>query len=74
MIRVLTSVLVLLHTTLLWAGPAPIPSHEPQLLSLRLIPEDIWLVGADSSQKLVVLGIYSDGFERDVTARSQLHV
>ncbi len=73
-IRVLTSLLVLLQTGLLWAGPAPIPSHEPQLLSLRLSPEDILLVGADSSQKLVVLGIYSDGFERDVTAGSWIHV
>ena len=75
MIRLLISSLVLLHAGLLWAGgPAPIPSHEPQLLSLRLTPEDIWLVGADSAQKLVVLAIYSDGFERDVTARSQIHV
>ena len=74
MIRLLISSLVLLQAGLLWAGPAPIPSHQPQLLSLRLTPEDIWLLGADSSQKLVVLGIYSDGFERDVTARSRLHV
>ncbi len=73
MIRLLIGSLVLLQAGL-WAGPAPIPSHQPQLLSLRLTPEDIWLAGAEVSQKLVVLGIYSDGFERDVTALSRLHV
>ena len=74
MIGSLTGLFLSLQAGLLLAGTAPLPSHEPQLLSLRLTPQGIRLVGVDSSQKLVVLGTYSDGFERDVTGRSRIRV
>jgi hypothetical protein len=74
MIRILVGTLVLLRTGLLLAGTAAIPSHDPELLSLRVAPVDIRLMGGDASQRLVVLGVYSDGFERDVTALSRIQV
>ena len=74
MIRILVGTFVLLKTGLLLAGTAAIPSHDPELLSLRVAPVDIRLMGGDASQRLVVLGVYSDGFERDVTALSRIQV
>src|ERR1022692_860255 len=41
-----------------------------QLLSLRLIPQQIVLQGATASQRIVVIGKYADGLERDATAQS----
>ena len=48
------------------AGSAP-----PQLRSLRLIPQERTLWGAKASQHFLVIGKYSDGLERDVTAESR---
>jgi len=49
-------------------------SSSPQLRSLRLLPENRTLWGAKSSQYFLVLGIYSDGLQRDVTAESRFSV
>ena len=51
------------------AGSAP-----PQLRSLRLIPQDRTLWGAKASQHFLVIGKYSDGLERDVTAESRFSI
>lgn len=45
-----------------------------KLLSVRLEPQDAILWGANSGQRFVVMGKYSDGLERDVTALSKLSV
>ena len=46
-------------------------SHDPTLLSVRIVPEATTLWGADASQRFVVMGEYSDGLERDVTLESR---
>ena len=51
------------------AGSAP-----PQLRSLRLIPQERTLWGAKASQHFLVIGKYSDGLERDVTAESRFSI
>ena len=48
------------------AGSAP-----AKLRSLRLVPQDRTLWGAKASQRFLVIGKYSDGLERDVTAESR---
>ena len=57
---------VLGMSSLAEAEPAP-----PKLQSLRLIPQDRTLWGAKASQHFLVIGKYSDGLERDVTAESR---
>ena len=47
-------------------------SSPPELLSLRVLPESPMLWGARSSQRVLVLGRYRDGLERDVTSRSRM--
>ena len=49
-------------------------SHAPQLLSVRLAPQDITLWGPKAVQRFLVLGSYSDGLERDVTSTSHFSV
>jgi len=49
-------------------------ARNVSLLSVRLIPEAVTLWGSGSVQRFVVLGRYSDGLERDVTASSHLAV
>ena len=46
----------------------------PTLLSLRLVPDEIFVFGPSASQQLLVLGKYSDGLERDVTRQSRFSV
>ena len=55
-------------TVSLFSGP--VASHPPQLLSVRLLPEEVTLWGVKATQRVLVLGQYSDGLERDVTHRS----
>jgi len=55
-------------------APSRLPSREikrGQPLSLRLIPQEIDLRGANASQRILVLGNYGDGLERDVTGQSR---
>src|SRR5438128_1859217 len=55
-------------------APSRLPSQEikhGQPLSLRLIPQEIDLRGANASQRILVLGKYADGLERDVTGQSR---
>jgi hypothetical protein len=42
----------------------------PGLVSVRIVPSEANLSGADASQRFVVLGTYDDGLERDVTSGS----
>ena len=49
----------------------PVPSHPLQLLSLRVLPEEVTLWGAKATQRILVLGRYSDGLNRDVTPESR---
>ena len=46
-------------------------SHEPTLLSVRIVPDSTTLQGKKASQRFVVMGKYSDGLERDVTFESR---
>ena len=48
----------------------PAPSHDPTLLSLRLVPEQVRLQGPEASQRFVVMGTFADGLERDLTSGS----
>ena len=65
--------------------PRLVPSHGPvaayaglsrpghgsgQLLSLRIVPDQVTLRGARASQQFVVMGSYKDGLERDLTRES----
>jgi len=47
-------------------------SGSKKLLSLRVVPEQPTLWGADATQQFVVLGTFSDGLERDLTTRTML--
>ena len=44
---------------------------SPQLSSLRLAPSEVRLQGADASQQFLVMGTFSDGLERDLTAQAE---
>ncbi len=73
--RISMAAILALSGSLLFSGtPAPSPSHPPQALSLRLLPQEIRMWGADASQRLVVVATFADGMERDVTADSRLEV
>ena len=43
-------------------------SPEPELLSVRIVPETVELEGAGATRQLLVMGRYSDRLERDVTS------
>ena len=45
-----------------------------KLLSLRLVPEEVKLWGAGAVQRVLVLGRFADGLERDVTQRSKFSI
>ena len=45
-------------------------SHDPALLSVRIVPDSTTLRGKEGSQRFLVMGKYSDGLERDVTLDS----
>ncbi len=51
-----------------------VPSHAPALLSIRLLPQEVALWGNDASQRLLVLGTYSNRLEQDVTSRVRFSV
>ena len=70
----MATVLVLTGSLLFSGTPAPAPSHSPQALSLRLMPQEIRMWGAGASQRLVVVATFADGNERDVTAGARLEV
>ncbi|MSO23204.1 MAG: DUF1553 domain-containing protein [Acidobacteria bacterium] len=44
------------------------------LLSIRMVPDEINLWGANSAQRILLLGKFSDGLERDLTAESRIAV
>lgn len=44
---------------------------EPELLSVRIVPEAVELGGAGATRQLLVMGSYSDRLERDVTSLSR---
>ena len=53
------------------SSPSQAGSAPPKLRSLQLLPQDRTLWGAKASQHFLVIGKYSDGLERDVTAESR---
>ena len=58
---------------LLAALPAPTADRKPvpaALVSLRVVPRDVTLWGAQASQHFLALAEYADGLERDVTSRA----
>src|SRR5213594_3808532 len=52
------------------AGPQPVSA----MVSLRVVPKQVTLWGARASQRFVVLGMYADGLERDVTSQSRFSI
>src|SRR5438067_7369269 len=56
------------------SAPAIAREKTNSLLSVRLVPENVTLRGARSSQRFLVLGKYVDGLERDVTASSRFTI
>ena len=54
------------------AAPARPPVALEGLTSLRIIPPAPALWGARATQRVIVLGRFADGLERDLTASSQL--
>lgn len=51
-----------------------ISAEEAQVLSVRLVPEVIELVGLGATQQCVLMGQYSDGLKRDVSSRCNWRV
>jgi hypothetical protein len=50
------------------------PVFAADLLSIRITPKEINLWGAHAAQRVVVIGEYGDGLERDLTAQTHLTV
>ena len=61
---------ILLLGTLVAAGSIALGADtaQPQLLSVRIVPEAVALEGAGATRQLLVMGSYSDRLERDVTS------
>jgi hypothetical protein len=53
------------------AEKAPAGGKQPELVSLRLVPETANLTGKGASQQFVALGKFSDGRERDMTGEAR---
>ena len=49
----------------------PLLASSSKLLSLRILPEEPTLWGASAAQRFVLLGLYADGLQRDVTSEAQ---
>ena len=65
--RIILSLLTLILAPL-WGQSSGEDGPRVQPLSLRLIPSSVTLPTKAASQRFLVLGEYSDGLERDVTA------
>ncbi len=53
------------------------PSHpegSPDLLSIRIVPENVTIRGAYGTQRFLVLGTFADRMERDLTAACRLTI
>ena len=59
---------ILVHLVLV----LPLVASSGKLLSLRILPEEPTLWGASAAQRFVLLGLYADGLERDVTSEARL--
>ena len=47
------------------------PAGSTAPLSIRVAPSEVRLQGADASQQFLVMGMFPDGLERDVTSRAE---
>jgi hypothetical protein len=56
------------------APPTPAQQQDSAIISLRVVPKHATLWGARASQRFVVLGMFADGLERDVTSQSRFSV
>ena len=52
----------------------PLLASSGKLLSLRILPQELTLWGAGASQRFVLLGLYADGIERDLTSEARFTV
>ena len=55
-------------------SPPAAAQTDPAPLSLRLVPKEIRLWGTGATQRIVLLGRYADGLERDLTAKADFSV
>ena len=57
------------------SGPnLPLTGQGPLLVSLRILPQQVTLWGDGASHRVLVLGSYDDGLERDVTLESTFSI
>ena len=71
--RSLTSQWVLPAIVLSLAIPSASGSTG-KVLSVRVVPDEVKLWGAGAAQRVLVLGRFADGLERDVTLQSKLSI
>ena len=55
-----------------WDGLAFADNSTAAPASLRLVPEDVLLHGAEASQTFLVMGTFADGTKRDLTLQAEL--
>ena len=70
----LTTFFVLSETRAVFGPNRHIGSPGPTLVSLRVIPQQVNLWGEGASHRVLVLGSYNDGLERDVTLESTFSI
>ncbi len=51
-----------------------VASPAADVLSIRLVPDEIQLAGANATQRILVIGKFTDGLERDITSESRIAV
>src|SRR5205814_115777 len=56
------------------AGPTDGAAKAEKPLSIRLLPEDVTVWGAQGTQHFMVLAKYADGLDRDVTSTTRFTV
>jgi hypothetical protein len=53
------------------AAPAAAPPVDSAMVSLRVVPQRVTLWGARAAQRFVVLGMFADNLERDITPKAR---
>ena len=70
----LSTFFVLSETGISFGPSLPLTGQGPALVSLRVIPQQVTLWGDGASHRVLVLGSYDDGLEREVTLESTFSI